>query len=176
MSDAHHTRPRMLSTLCGDVGIGTARWRGTSFADHCLGTGLFVSSGQTLNAGGPAAVLLAYTLIGIMLYCTVQALGELAVIFPVAGSFSAFATRFLDPSWGFAMGWNYALQWLVVLPLEIIAASMTLDYWNVTAPKAVFVTIFLLVIAVINLFGAKAYGEAEFIFAIVKVTAIIGFM
>lgn len=141
-----------------------------------IGTGLFVSSGQTLNAGGPAAVLLAYTLIGIMLYCTVQALGELAVIFPVAGSFSAFATRFLDPSWGFAMGWNYALQWLVVLPLEIIAASMTLDYWNVTAPKAVFVTIFLLVIAVINLFGAKAYGEAEFIFAIVKVTAIIGFI
>jgi amino acid transporter len=119
---------------------------------------------------------LAYTLIGIMLYCTVQALGELAVIFPVAGSFSAFATRFLDPSWGFAMGWNYALQWLVVLPLEIIAASMTLDYWNVTVPKAVFVTIFLLIIAVINLFGAKVYGEAEFIFAIVKVTAIIGFM
>lgn len=74
------------------------------------------------------------------------------------------------------MGWNYALQWLVVLPLEIIAASMTLDYWNVTTPKSVFVTMFLVVIVVINLFGAKAYGEAEFVFAIVKVTAVIGFM
>ncbi len=42
-----------------------------------------------------------------MLYCTVHALGELAVVFPVAGSFSAFSTRFLDPSWGFAMGWKY---------------------------------------------------------------------
>jgi len=56
--------------------------------------------------GGPASVLLAYMFIGAMLYCTVQALGELAVIFPVAGSFSAFATRFLDPSWGFSMGWK----------------------------------------------------------------------
>jgi amino acid transporter len=71
---------------------------------------------------------------------------------------------------------SYALQWLVVLPLEIIAASMTLDYWNVTVPKAVFVTIFLLAIVIINLFGAKAYGEAEFVFAILKVTAIVGFM
>lgn len=53
---------------------------------------------------------------------------------------------------------------------------MTIDYWDVTVNKAVFVTLFLLVIVSINLFGAKAYGEAEFIFAIVKITAIIGFM
>jgi amino acid transporter len=45
-------------------------------------------------------------MIGIMLYCTVHALGEMAVIFPVAGSFSAYSTRFLDPAWGFAMGWK----------------------------------------------------------------------
>lgn len=40
-----------------------------------------------------------------MMYCTVHALGELAVLFPVAGSFSAYSTRFIDPAWGFAMGW-----------------------------------------------------------------------
>ena len=41
----------------------------------------------------------------------------MAVTFPVAGSFSAFATRFIDPAWGFAIGWNYALQWLFTVPL-----------------------------------------------------------
>jgi len=71
-----------------------------------IGTGLFVASGKTLSQGGPASVLLAYLFIGVMVYCTVQALGEMAVVFPVAGSFSAFSTRFLDPSWGFAMGWK----------------------------------------------------------------------
>ena len=65
---------------------------------------------------------------------------------------------------------------MVVLPLEIIAGAMTIDYWEVKVNKALFVTIFLLVIVVINLFGAKAYGEAEFIFAIVKITAVVGFM
>lgn len=71
-----------------------------------IGTGLFVASGKALSQGGPASLLLAYVIVGVMLYCTVQALGELAVVFPVAGSFSAFSTRFLDPSWGFAMGWK----------------------------------------------------------------------
>ncbi|KAK3940050.1 mannosyl-oligosaccharide alpha-1 2-mannosidase [Diplogelasinospora grovesii] len=141
-----------------------------------IGTGLFVASGKALNLGGPASLLIAYGFIGMMLYCTVQALGELAVAFPVAGSFSAFSTRFLDPAWGFAMGWNYALQWLIVLPLEIIAASITIGYWNNNLNRAIFVTIFLVTIITINLFGVKAYGEAEFVFAIVKVTAVIGFI
>jgi yeast amino acid transporter len=71
---------------------------------------------------------------------------------------------------------SYALQWLVVLPLEIIAASITITYWNPGLNKAIFVTIFLITIIVINLFGVKGFGEAEFIFAIIKVTAVIGFM
>ncbi|KAH8159893.1 hypothetical protein CIB48_g8355 [Xylaria polymorpha] len=141
-----------------------------------IGTGLFVASGRALESGGPASVLLAYFIIGTMLYCTVQALGELAVSFPVAGSFSSYSTRFLHPSWGFAMGWNYALQWLIALPLEIISASIVTTYWNDSLNKAIFVTIFLLAIVSINLCGVKGYGEAEFIFAIVKVTAVIGFI
>jgi len=71
---------------------------------------------------------------------------------------------------------SYALQWMIVLPLEIIAASMTIGYWNAAISKSIFVFIFLLFIIVINLFGVKGYGEAEFAFAIIKVTAVIGFM
>ena len=71
-----------------------------------IGTGLFVGSGSALRTGGPGALLIAFGLIGMMLYCVVHALGELAVVFPVAGSFSAYSTRFLDPAWGFAMGWK----------------------------------------------------------------------
>ncbi|KXX74929.1 General amino-acid permease GAP1 [Madurella mycetomatis] len=141
-----------------------------------IGTGLFVASGKALHTGGPASLLIAYVFVGVMLYCTIQALGELAVTFPVAGSFSAYSTRFLDPAWGFAMGWNYALQWLVVLPLEIIAASITVGYWNSSLDRPIFVTIFLITIVVINLLGVKAFGEAEFVFAIIKTTAVVGFI
>lgn len=63
-----------------------------------------------------------------------------------------------------------------MLPLEIIAASITISYWNAGLNKAIFVTVFLAIIIGINLCGVKGYGEAEFIFAIIKVAAVIGFM
>ncbi|KAA8894141.1 amino acid permease-domain-containing protein [Sphaerosporella brunnea] len=143
-----------------------------------IGTGLFIGSGKALASGGPASLLICFALIGIMLYTTVHALGELAVLFPVAGSFAAYSTRFLDPAWGFAMGWNYAMQWLVVFPLEIVAAALTVEYWdqNKTISPAVWVTIFWVLIVIINLFGVKGYGEAEFVFSLVKVIAVIGFI
>ncbi|GAB7328875.1 hypothetical protein MBLNU13_g00746t1 [Cladosporium sp. NU13] len=143
-----------------------------------IGTGLFVSSGAALAAGGPGSVVIGFGLVGIMIYCTVQALGELAVQFPIAGSFAAHASRFVDPAWGFAMGWNYALLWLVSLPLEIIAASITIGFWDGASNinPTVWVTIFFVAITVINLFGVKGYGEAEFVFSIIKVIAVIGFI
>jgi len=143
-----------------------------------IGTGLFVTSGAALSSGGAASLVIAYIIIGILMFCTVQALGEMAVLFPVAGSFSAYSTRFLDPAWGFAMGWNYAIQWLVVLPLEIVAASITLGFWPGAREtnEAAWVTIFLVVIVAINFFGVRGYGEAEFVFAIIKVVAVIGFI
>jgi yeast amino acid transporter len=92
------------------------------------------------------------------------------------------------------MGWNYALNWLTVLPLEIVSASITVDYWVWVMPggarylvngdeqvqniglNAAWVSIFLVLIVLINFFGVKGYGEAEFLFSIVKVTAVIGYM
>ena len=68
------------------------------------------------------------------------------------------------------------MQWLIVLPLEIVAAAITIDYWNSPVHKAVWVTVFWVLIVIINLFGVKGYGEAEFVFSTVKVIAVIGFM
>ncbi len=38
-------------------------------------------------------------IVGCMLLFTVQALGELAVLYPVNGAFYQYAVRFLDPAW-----------------------------------------------------------------------------
>lgn len=70
------------------------------------GIGLFDASGSALAVGGPASLILAYGLICIMLFCTVHFLGEMDLTSPVAGLFSAYSSRFLDPAWGFAMGWK----------------------------------------------------------------------
>lgn len=63
-----------------------------------------------------------------------------------------------------------------MLPLEIIAGSLTTMYWNPSISKSIFVAFFLVIIVVINLLGVRGYGEAEFVFSTVKVVAVVGFM
>ena len=142
-----------------------------------IGTGLFVGSGTALRTAGPAGILIGWGLTGTMIYSMVMSLGELSVVFPISGGFTTFATRFIDESFGFANNINYMLQWLVVLPLEIVAASITVNYWG-TDPKYRdgFVALFWVVIVCINFFGVKGYAEAEFIFSFIKVITVIGFI
>lgn len=141
-----------------------------------IGTGLFIGSGYALWQGGPAGQLIAYILIGFSLYCVVNALGELSVQFPVSGSFNAFFSRFIEPSWGFTLGLIYALSWLISFPSELVACSLTVQYWNQSINPAVWVAIFYVLICAINMFGVIGYGEVEFILSIIKVLAVVGFI
>jgi amino acid transporter len=56
-----------------------------------------------LRRGGPASLLIDYIIIGIMMFNVVFCLGELALLYPVSGGFYTLVTRFVDPSWGFAV-------------------------------------------------------------------------
>lgn len=143
-----------------------------------IGTGLFIGSGGALRRGGPAALVIDWTIMGIMLLNTCQAMGEMAIMYPVSGGFYVLVSRFIDPSWGFAMGWNYVFQWATVLPLELVAAAITMNFWDrdQTVPIAVYITIFFLLILLINVFGTLGFAEEEFWSSCLKLTIIIIFL
>lgn len=56
-----------------------------------IGTGLFLGTGKSLATGGPASVLIAYLIVGGIVFVTMLSLGEMAAFIPVAGSFCTFA-------------------------------------------------------------------------------------
>ncbi|KAK0741812.1 amino acid permease/ SLC12A domain-containing protein [Apiosordaria backusii] len=141
-----------------------------------IGAGFFVGSGKALATGGPATLLIDFAIIGIMMFNTVYALGELAVMFPVSGGFYTYSTRFIDPSWGFAMGWNYVMQWAIVLPLELTVCGITIEYWTKSVNVAVWITIFMVAIIVVNIFGTLGYAEEEFWSSVLKLGATVVFM
>ncbi|KXN92037.1 Amino-acid permease inda1 [Leucoagaricus sp. SymC.cos] len=141
-----------------------------------IGTGLFVGSGSALAAGGPAGVLIAWLLIGIMLINVTQAIGEISILYPVSGGFYTWAVRFLDPSFAFAMGWNYVFQWAVALPLEITVASTTVKYWPNDVSLGVWITIFWIVIIIVSLFGTLGYAEEEFWSACLRLIVVVMFI
>jgi amino acid transporter len=86
-----------------------------------IGTGLFIGSGKALHTGGPTSLVTAFVLIAICLTIMMQCLGEMAVVLPVSGSFTRYATRLYDPALGFAMGWQYWLAWVAVFGAEAAA-------------------------------------------------------
>ncbi|KAK9779062.1 putative Amino acid permease [Seiridium cardinale] len=141
-----------------------------------IGAGLFISSGSALANGGPASLVICYLIVGIMLLFTMHALAEMAVLYPVNGAFYTYIVRFVDPSWGFAVGLDYAISWLTVLPFELTAASLTIRFWRDDVNVAVWITMFLVVLAIIQLFGVRGYGEVEFILSLIKICACTGFI
>jgi len=73
--------------------------------------------------------------------------------------------------------YSYVFQWLITLPLELVASSITLQYWGQPlGHHAVWVTMFLFGIVVINVFGVKGFADVEAALSVMKVVAIVGFM
>ncbi len=142
-----------------------------------MGTGLLVGNSKSLAFGGPGSLAISYIVVGIMLFFTMLAGGELAVAYQtVTGGYNAYCAKLVDPSLGFATSWNYAINWLIVLPLELVTASMTIKFWNESINSDIFVAVFFVLIIVINFVGAEGYAEAEFWFNLAKVLMLFGFI
>ena len=141
-----------------------------------IGTGIFIAMGDTLNQAGPGGALVAYGLVGIMVYFLITSLGEMATHMPIAGSFSTYATKFIDPSLGFALGWNYWYNWAITVAAELVAGALIMKYWFPNVSGFVWSAIFLTIIVGLNILSAKAYGESEYWFAGIKVITVIAFL
>jgi amino acid transporter, AAT family len=61
-----------------------------------IGAAFFLGTGIAIKQAGPG-LLIGYLFIGLLIYVIIRALGELTLAYPSAGSFSAYATRFIGP-------------------------------------------------------------------------------
>ena len=143
-----------------------------------IGTGLFVATGSVISQAGPGGAILAYLIIGVMLYFLMSSIGELATFYPVSGSFSSYSTRFVDSSLGFTMGWLYWAIWLLVTSVDIIISSSVIYYWDFFQffSPVTWSIIFLAILFLLNIFSVKAFGETEFWLSLIKVATIIIFI
>jgi amino acid transporter len=139
-----------------------------------IGTGLFLGTATSLANGGPIGLLLGYMTVGTICYSVMVSLGEMIAYLPISGGHIVLAERFVDPSFSFALGWTYWYHWTIVLPTELSAATVLIDFWHTSISNAGWITFCIIVVVAINLMGAGFYGEAEFIFASIKVITIVG--
>jgi amino acid transporter, AAT family len=138
-----------------------------------IGVGLFMGAGANIAKAGPGIILM-YALAGVVIFFIMRALGELLLYRPVSGSFAEYARELLGPFFGFATGWTYWLMWVVTGMAELTAAAIYIHFWFPHIPQWVSALVFLVVLFGVNLISVKIFGEVEFWFSMVKITAIIG--
>lgn len=138
-----------------------------------IGTGLFVGTGSAYADAGPAGLLLAYIVIGFVLWCVMQSIAELATLLPTAGSFPHWATRFIDPAVGFSLAITYGYCYTIAIASEVSASAVIVSYWTDITP-AVVITVGLVLILAINLMSVRFYGESEVIAGAIKVLCFVG--
>jgi lysine-specific permease len=153
--------PRMLNMIA----IGGA-----------IGTGIFLASGNAVSMAGPGGTLVAYFLTGIMVYFLMTSLCEMAAFMPSTGSFYLYASRFVDPALGYALGWNYWYGWAITVASEIAAASLVMHFWFPNSSSLIWNGLFLTTFVGLNALSARSFGEAEYWLSFIKVSTIVVFI
>ena len=141
-----------------------------------IGTGLFVAGCEVVSTAGPGGALVAYGFIGIMVYFLMTSLGEMATYLPVPGSFGTYASRYVDPAFGFALGWNYWFNWAITLAAELVAGALIMKYWFPEIPAIVWSALFLTALFLMNYLSTRSFGESEYFFSSMKVITVFVFL
>ncbi|KIM68020.1 hypothetical protein SCLCIDRAFT_1209409 [Scleroderma citrinum Foug A] len=94
---------------------------------------------------------------------------------PISGTFPYFASRWVDPALGFAVGWNYFYSMLINVPAEITGTQILITYWdNDSHHAAIYTAAIACFVILINFFGVRWFGESEFLFGLIKLSMITG--
>ncbi|KAI9369534.1 amino acid permease-domain-containing protein [Aspergillus egyptiacus] len=139
-----------------------------------LGVGLYIRSGTVLRVGGPGAVLIAFTVMGLLAWMVMQCIGEFLALWPISGALVEYVAKFVDEDLGTAVGIAYWFTYSINFAALIVAAAGVLEIWN--PAKAFQGTIMFFVVplflVLLNSFGVQIYGLTEVVGGSLKILGI----
>ncbi len=141
-----------------------------------LGTGIFITSGSALYMAGAGGALIAYLIMGLLVYILMNSLGEMAAYNPVSGSFIQYASDYVSKPFGFTMGYNYWFNWAITVTTELVAAMLIMGFWFPHTNPLIWCVLFFGCIITLNILSVENYGEAEYWLSFFKVLTILIFI
>jgi len=140
-----------------------------------IGTGLFLGSGMAVAEAGPS-VIISYVLGAGLSLIMMYALAEMAVVHPTAGSFGVYAEIYLNPWAGFVVRYTYWFAQVVAVGGEVTAAGIYTQFWFPGVSLWIWVVVYSAALIFVNLTAVRLFGEFEYWFAMIKVSAILLFV
>ncbi|KAJ3473618.1 hypothetical protein NLG97_g10215 [Lecanicillium saksenae] len=154
-----------------------------------IGNGLFLGSGNSIASAGPGGAVMSYLIVGTVIAAIISCLGEMTALMPVNAPMMEFPRRFLDRGVGFAVGWVYWFAYAVLAASQVVAFAnavhfsyddttingKTVIHWRTgeDVDSAVWISICLAVIVIINVLPVIIYAELEYLFGCLKLTLIV---
>ncbi|ANB12871.1 amino acid permease GAP1 [Sugiyamaella lignohabitans] len=138
-----------------------------------IGEGLWLGSGGSLHSGGPASLWIGFWIAASIGWALNQSIGELAVLYPVPSAFPQWTRGLVDPAAAFMMGWTYWFSYMITIPNELAGLVTVLAYWDDSISPAVWISVFLVVLILINVFAVNVFAEAETVMSFLKFSWII---
>ncbi|EXK25062.1 hypothetical protein FOMG_18250 [Fusarium oxysporum f. sp. melonis 26406] len=141
-----------------------------------LGTGLYMRSGQIIQLGGPVAVVVSFTVLGILVWAVMQSMTELLCLWPIPGALPLFIRKFVDEELGIAVGVTYWFTYSVGFAALIASAASILNYWTHDIPGITLGIIYIALPCIligINKLEIGLYGLFEAITGAIKLTFLI---
>jgi yeast amino acid transporter len=105
-----------------------------------------------------------------------MSLGEMSAWLPLPGAIPQYCARYVDGALGFTVGWNNYYVCAIAICAELSAAAAVVGYWNNDINPAAWITPLIILIIALNMFAVSIYGEAEFVFASIKLITIVGLL
>lgn len=137
-----------------------------------IGTGLFLGASNSIMKTGPS-ILLVYLVLGVIFFLMMRGIGEMMYHDPDKHTFISFIGKYLGKTVGYFAGWTYWLGIIFVAMAELTAVSKYVQYWFPSWPTWAIQIGVLAILVSINLIAVGLFGEAEFWFAMIKITAIV---
>jgi len=133
-----------------------------------IGMGLWLGTGTSLASGGPAAIFIGYLLSGTMIWAVAHSLGEMAVMYPLPSAFVQWTMKFVDPAAALTLGWAYWISYWITIANELQGVVTVLSFWTDNVPTAAWITVFWVVIILVNVWAVTVFGEVEVVCSTIK--------
>ncbi|ODQ81880.1 hypothetical protein BABINDRAFT_160110 [Babjeviella inositovora NRRL Y-12698] len=141
-----------------------------------IGTGLFIGLSGPLVSSGSLSLLIGFIIwSALVVWPLMQCVAEMCSWLPIKGSLFHYASRFCDPALGFTASWIYCYTAMMFVCVEAVAVAGTILYWTDINP-AVWITLSLVAMFLVNVCAVKYFGESEFFISMLKVVLIVGLM
>jgi hypothetical protein len=140
-----------------------------------IGTGLFLGSGFAIGFAGPG-VLVSYAIGALIALLLMGCLAEMTVAHPTSGSFGAYAEHYIAPWAGFLVRYAYWSSIVLAVGAEVTAIAVYMKYWFPGVPGWYWIVGFSAALIGVNVVSVKMFGAVEYVFSMLKIVAIVGFI